>query len=181
LKARPFIVTFQAFLLAPLAAGCFSTVPADGQQDAALGKAAATPCLTPEEAERMADQVLQLVNLERAERNLQPVVVDERLTKVAEDYACRMASESFFGHHDPLTGDGPAKRAVAGRYRFYSVGENLAAGPETPADVMKAWMKSPSHRDIILDPTWRDVGIAVRAGGEYSIYWVQEFGDPAEL
>ena len=44
---------------------------------------------------------------------------------------------------------------------------------------MKAWMESPSHRDIILDPSWREVGIAVRTGGEYAVYWVQEFGDPA--
>ena len=47
------------------------------------------------------------------------------------------------------------------------------------AEVMKVWMESPAHRDVILHPTWNDVGIAVRNGGEHSIYWVQEFGDPA--
>jgi len=41
-------------------------------------------------------------------------------------------------------------------------------------------MDSPSHRDNILDEKWSEVGISVRSGGEYSIYWVQEFGDPAD-
>ena len=61
-----------------------------------------------------------------------------------------------------------------------TVGENLSAGPRTPSEAMKLWMDSPSHRDIILDPTWGEVGIAVRSGGKYSFYWVQEFGDPAD-
>ena len=35
------------------------------------------------------------------------------------------------------------------------------------------------ERDIILDERWKELGVAVRLGGEYAIYWVQEFGDPA--
>jgi uncharacterized protein YkwD len=92
-----------------------------------------------------------------------------------------MIEGDFFGHHDPDTGRGPADRALAGKYAFYSVGENLAAGQETAADVMKVWMKSPTHREIILDPAWKEVGIAIRGGGEYSLYWVMEFGDPADF
>ena len=41
-------------------------------------------------------------------------------------------------------------------------------------------MESPAHRDIILDEKWSEVGLSVRFGGEFSIYWVQEFGAPAE-
>ncbi|UCC29549.1 MAG: CAP domain-containing protein [Phycisphaerales bacterium] len=181
LNLRRLIITGEFLLLSVVCTGCFSTAPADEQQADAMRVREPEPCITPEDAERMADQVLQLVNLERAERNLQPVVVSEKLTKIAEDYACRMIDAKFFGHRSPLTGHGPAKRAVAGKYTFYAVGENLAAGPESSAEVMKLWMDSPPHRDIILDPTWKEVGIAVRAGGEYSTYWVQEFGDPAGL
>jgi uncharacterized protein YkwD len=42
-------------------------------------------------------------------------------------------------------------------------------------------MESPSHRDIILDPVWREVGVAVRHGADGAVYWVQEFGDPADF
>lgn len=173
-------MTLEALFLLPLAAGCFSTAaPDEGQPFDASRGSAASRCITPEDAERMADQVLQLVNLERAERDLQPVVVNPLLTKIAETYSCRLVAGGFFGHRDPFTGRGLSDRAVRGKYLFYAVGENLAAGPETPAEVMKVWMESPAHRDIILNPTWNDVGIAVRNGGEHSIYWVQEFGDPA--
>ena len=99
--------------------------------------------------------------------------------KIAENYACRLIEGGFFGHEDPLNGYGALERAATAKYMFYAIGENLAAGPQTSAEVMKAWMDSPPHRDLILDPSWREIGIAVRNGGEYSIYWVQEFGDPA--
>ena len=171
----------QAVCLLAVATGCFSTAAdaASEKADALLDEAAR--CITLEEADRMADQVLQLVNLERAELDLQPVIVNEVLTEIAEEYACQMVEEDFFGHHDPITGDGPAERAVAGKYTFYAIGENLAAGQETPAEVMKVWMESPPHRAIIVDPNWKEVGIAVRAGGQHSVYWVQEFGDPANF
>ena len=129
----------------------------------------------------MADQVLQLVNLERGASDLPPVVLDPALEKIAGEYACRMIDDEFFGHRDPVDDHGPGERAIAGRYPFYAVGENLAAGQETAAEVMKVWMESPSHRANILDERWTEVGVAVRVGGKHGIYWVQEFGDPADL
>ncbi|MGD2110951.1 MAG: CAP domain-containing protein [Phycisphaerae bacterium] len=176
---RKLTFSATAVWLLGLTTGCFWTdEPAlDAGQDVA---GAAARCITPEDAERMADQVVQLVNLARTERGLQPVVVNAKLEESATEYACKMANEGFFGHRDPITGHGPARRAVASQYKFYAVGENLAAGQETPADVMKVWMESPPHRDLILGPNWEEVGVAVRTGGEHSIYWVQEFGEPAD-
>ena len=127
----------------------------------------------------MADEVLELVNLERSQNDLHPVVMNAELTAIAESYAQRMIEAKFFGHRDPVSGDGPAERAVAARYAFIVIGENLAAGQESAAEVMKAWMESESHADIILDPMWREVGIAVAPGGEHGVYWVQEFAAPA--
>jgi uncharacterized protein YkwD len=136
--------------------------------------------MIPDDAERMADQVLQLVNLERADAGLPPVIANPDLQKIADDYACRMIDEDFFGHVDPETGDGLSDRAAEGKYAYYAVGENLAAGQETAAEAMRVWMESPAHRDIILDEKWTEVGVSVRMGGEFFIYWVQEFGAPAE-
>jgi len=107
------------------------------------------------------------------------VVVNPALGKMAGDYACRMIEHGFFGHTDLANGHGPGERAVAAKYSYYSVGENLAVGPMTAAQVMQVWMESPPHRAIILDRRWSEVGIAVRAGADGSVYWVQEFGDPA--
>lgn len=157
--------------------GCFTTLP---EESLAADAAKDGPCNVPEDPERLADQVLQLVNLERADADLPPVVRSPVLDKIADDYACRMIADGFFDHFDPATGYGPGDRAVAGEYSFFAVGENLAAGQETPGEVMKVWMESPAHRAIILDEKWSEIGLSVRLGGEYSIYWVQEFGAPAD-
>jgi len=160
----------------PIGAGCFAPsqdADADGLTDVAR-------CIVPDDSDRMVDQVLQLVNLERSDAGLPPVVVNPTLEQIADDYACRMIVEGFFGHTEPDTGYGPGDRAVLSKYAFYAIGENLAAGQETPAEAMRVWMESPSHRDIILDEKWTEIGISVRGGGEYSIYWVQEFGTPAQ-
>jgi uncharacterized protein YkwD len=161
------------------AGGCFTAAPASNAQGD--GGAALAKCSAPETADRLADQVLQLVNLERGEADLPPVVLNPSLSKIADDYACRMIENDFFGHRDPAGGHGPGERAIAGRYAFYAIGENLAAGQETPTEVMKVWMQSPSHRAIILDERWTEIGISVRHGGKHGIYWVQEFGDPARF
>ncbi|MCO6436192.1 MAG: CAP domain-containing protein [Phycisphaerae bacterium] len=162
-------------LLLLTATGCFPPDQAGIEPDTSASR-----CVEPEDEDVLADQVLQLVNLERAGAGKSPVVFDPVLTDVADVYACRMADEGFFGHYDPVTGHGPADRAVAGKYRFYSVGENLAAGQRTPAEVVRVWMESPAHRDVILDNRWQDVGVAVRYGGQHGIYWVLEFGEPLE-
>jgi len=177
LQGRSVVNAVAAAALA-LSAGCFRAASAAPDEETALLEDSAL-CVVPDEADRISDQVLQLVNLERAERDLPPVAMNPGLKAIAESYACHMIEQGYFGHHDPETGDGPAERALADNYTFYAIGENLAAGQETPADVMKVWMESLAHREVILDPDWKEVGIAVRSGGAHSIYWVQEFGDPA--
>jgi uncharacterized protein YkwD len=166
--------------LVPLCAGCFTTASTEaggaGEGDGLVDMAR---CIVPDDADRTVDQVLQLVNLERTEAGLSPVVVNPALQKLADEFACRMIVADFFGHYDPESGDGPGDRA-RGKYAYFAIGENLAAGQPTPAEAMRVWMESPAHRDIILDEKWTEVGLSVRHGGQYSIYWVQEFGLPAE-
>lgn len=161
--------------------GCFSAGADQDQGEGAPASKLTAACITVEESAKLADQVLQITNLERAAEDLPPVVSSDRLDEAAAKFACRMIEEGFFDHYNPETGRGPGERAVAAKYVFYSIGENLAAGQETAADVMRVWMESPSHRSIILDPIWKDVGIAVRSFGGESLYWVVEFGDPVEL
>ena len=162
---------------APLLGGCF------GDPFAGLAEedsSARVNCLTPEDADRLADQTLELVNLERAEIGLTPVAPNAELSKIADEYACRMIEQDFFGHSDPTTGHGPGERAIAGKYRFLAVGENLASGPESPAEVVQLWMESESHRDVILDSRWSDFGMGIRLAADGSIFWVQEFGEPID-
>lgn len=63
-------------------------------------------------------------------------------------------------------------------YRWSRVGENLAWGTGAlgrPYAIFSAWLRSAPHRANILDPRFRDLGVAVRNSGSAAL-WVAEFG-----
>ncbi len=99
-----------------LSTGCFSQASAEDSADIAVKYQEPAPCITPEQAERIADQVAELVNLERtsADDSVSPVSINPTLSKIASDYACRMIEEGFFAHYDPINGYGPRDRAIMG-------------------------------------------------------------------
>jgi uncharacterized protein YkwD len=65
----------------------------------------------------------------------------------------------------------------ATNYRFWSVGETLLWSSPTisPASAVQAWLKSPEHRRVLLNPLWRQVGIsAVHDASAPGVYGTQE-------
>jgi uncharacterized protein YkwD len=136
-------------------------------------------CQTPSQADVLADQLFRLINLERSLGDLDPLTWDDDLAKVAQDYACRMIEGDFFGHVDPATETAPNHRLTLAGYEFNVMGENLAVGQTTAAEVLDGWMASPSHRDNILSPVWTQIGIGVRTDEDGTLRWVLEFAEPA--
>jgi len=168
-----------------LVAGCALNEPAADADDPRLarmvaGRTVADRCLTPDDEPGLADELFNRINQEREVAGLPPVRRAPVLDRIAGDYACKMVRNSFFAHLDPADGAGPGQRAMNAGYRFYAVGENLAAGHLSVEDAMASWMSSEAHREIILGPNWSEVGLAVRVGGPYETYWVQEFGEPVD-
>ena len=148
-----------------------------------------TTCTTPNADEQLAAEVVTLINQIRVRNGLVPVTVNEKLTAIADGYACEHIEDNFYellggpegeglAHYHPITGDGPGERAFRAGYLFRSLGENLAGGQRTPEEVVGDWMASQGHRDNILAPQWRETGVGVRTGGHFGVYWVQMFGDP---
>ncbi|MBN1344114.1 MAG: CAP domain-containing protein [Phycisphaerae bacterium] len=136
-------------------------------------------CYLPDDEAQLVDEVIRKVNEIRAENGVGPVTYNETLAAVAGDYGCTMIRDDYFGHYHPETGEGPGERASAHGYRYRAVGENLAAGQKTVEEVVQDWMESEDgHRENIINPMWTEIGVAVRTGGTYGIYWVQEFGAP---
>lgn len=124
------------------------------------------------------DQVLQLVNMERF--GVGAVKPDPRLAALAEDYACTMIGDGFFGHVNPRTTMGLAERVAAAGYEFDVVGENLALGMTTAAAIVDAWLESPAHREILLDAEFTHVGIAARDDEVHHLYCVMILARPTE-
>jgi uncharacterized protein YkwD len=171
-------------LLPLLLAGCSSTSPGGsirpaGDDRDSKGGAESYECTSPANVDDLTAELVDQIQLERDREGLPPLAPDETLCSVAAEYACRMIEGDFFAHTDPQTQSTPGSRVTAGGYAFYAVGENLAAGQRTVAEVVEQWMESPAHRANILDETWRATGVAVRTGGEYGVYWIQVFTDPA--
>jgi uncharacterized protein YkwD len=128
------------------------------------------------------DAVIKLVNIERVQRGLKPVLQNDALTASAQRYAEMMARQGFFSHVSP---DGETFRdrvEGSGYYKDfyqqdclclgrYMMAENIARGQKTPQEVMKDWMNSPEHKAAILTPEFTDIGVGIRAG-----LWVEHFG-----
>jgi uncharacterized protein YkwD len=123
---------------------------------------------------QLADQVVTLVNVERAKARCAPVHVSASLTRAARAHSADMARYSYFSHTS-RDGRSPWQRIRVQGYHYGSA-ENIAAGQTTAKAVMAAWMKSAGHRKNILTCSNKAIGVGVARGGYYRIYWTQDFG-----
>ena len=119
-------------------------------------------------------EILALVNQERAAFGLKALTLHEGARSVAQLKAEDMAENGYFSHTSPTYGsafDMLSERGIA----YTSAGENIAAGQKTAAAVMNSWMNSSGHRANILNSQYTSLGVgyAVSAGGKP--YWVQVF------
>ncbi|WP_131774098.1 CAP domain-containing protein, partial [Protofrankia symbiont of Coriaria myrtifolia] len=96
----------------------------------------------------------------------------------AQRHSEDMAANSYMDHVS-LDGRTMTDRATASGYRYRMLGENVAAGQNSPAEVMDGWMNSPGHRRNILNGEFTQIGVGYARGGSYGIYWTQVFGTPA--
>ena len=135
-------------------------------------------CTEPSNGDAWRDEVFDLVNDERDRYGVAPLVRNDTLDNQADQYACEMIYYEFFAHENPITGTTLPDRADEFSYDYAYIGENLAAGQQSPVAVVRAWMNSTGHRDAILDDGFDEVGVGVRVGGPYGTYWVLEFGRP---
>ena len=124
----------------------------------------------------MAQEVIRLVNIERAKEGEAPLQYHTKL----QDAAMVRAKEIsiFYSHRRP---DGRSSdTAISEAGVGCPDGENIAYGYGTPEAVMTAWMKSPGHKAAILriSSTHIGVGFYKAANGRY--YWVQEFSSNPE-
>ncbi|MEV6250389.1 CAP domain-containing protein [Streptomyces sp. NPDC051742] len=121
----------------------------------------------------VADQVISLVNAERAKAGCGPLAANATLAGAAQGHSDDMAARDFFDHTNP-DGEGPGERVTEAGYPWSTYGENIAKGQSTPEQVMEAWMNSPGHRANILNCDFKEIGIGVHTEG--GPYWTQVFG-----
>ncbi len=131
-------------------------------------------------------QVIDLVNAERASRGLPPFKLVSGLQSAARYHATDMGQDNYFEHdtYDRVGGRLQQVCSWGSRVRAYydsPRAENIAAGYATPQDVMQGWMGSGGHRDSILSTSYREIGVGYYRGGEWGHYWVQDFGQRGDV
>jgi uncharacterized protein YkwD len=143
-----------------------------------FGRESGPQAQTTASPDRLAQQVVERTNAERAKYGLPPLKRQDDLDTAARWMAQDMAGRNYFDHTD-RQGRNVNRRLPDFGYRdFQDIGENIASGQASPDSVVADWMHSPGHRANILDPKFREIGVGYAVGrtGRLRRYWVQDFG-----
>jgi serine protease len=121
-------------------------------------------------ADAVVAEVLSIVNNERRAAGAGVLILHPYLLLAATTHAADMRARNQMTHTGS-DGSTPGQRIARTGYQAINWGENVAAGYPTAQSVMRAWMASPGHRANILNPAFKEIGIA-----KDGAYWVQVFG-----
>lgn len=140
-----------ALVAAFVSVGAPAALPSSGQHRAALSS--------------LELGVVQQLNQIRVQHGLVPLRLNMRLTAASAQHSREMGADGYFQH---TSHDGTAfwKRIArwypSSSFRYWSVGENLLwSSPDvTPARALEMWLKSPEHRANLMNPRWREIGVA---------------------
>lgn len=116
-------------------------------------------------------EVIRLVNIERAKYGLAALTEDWELSRVARYKSQDMHDRRYFDHNSPTYGT-PFQMMKAFGLTYRSAGENIAMGYRTPQAVVTGWMNSSGHRANILNSSYTKIGVGYVADGNY---WTQQF------
>jgi uncharacterized protein YkwD len=111
-------------------------------------------------------EIVALVNRDRARAGLPPVTADARLAAIARAHCHDMIDHDFVGHLSPRTGTSMDRVRRAGLdpdIVFENVGRAYS-----PDQAESGFLGSPGHRGNLLDPRARRIGVGVVFGPEVS-------------
>jgi uncharacterized protein YkwD len=119
--------------------------------------------------------ILDLTNEARKEEKLPPLKPNPTLFKVARAHSANMGKQGVMEHK--LDDKTPAQRVKAAGYNYSWVGENIAMSSELiPEEIFDKWMHSKVHRDNVLKPQYKEIGIGVVKNDKGEWYYTQVFG-----
>lgn len=131
------------------------------------------------DVDRVRAAMLAQVNEQRRKVGAPPLAMNPDLQQAAQAHAQDMLARGYFAHKSP-SGTTVRERSRRAGYEWRTIGENIAEGQTSVDEVMTTWMDSPGHRQNILNPNFRELGVGLVLGktrsGEHRAIWVQNFG-----
>ncbi len=128
------------------------------------------------------EKLVELTNIRRGDEGVDMLLFNLVLREAAQMKANDMAEKGYFAHTSP-EGLTPWYWLDKVGYDYLYAGENLAVNFKESHEVDEAWMRSPTHRDNIINERFEEIGIATAEGeykGEEATFVVQIFGTKAE-
>lgn len=125
--------------------------------------------------EKAEGELFKKVNEERQKLAIEPLIWYPKVVSVARDHAIDMWERKYFSHFS-LEGEDVGDRLQSGEVSYIFAGENLALAPTT-ITAHTGLMNSKGHRENILDPKFKKIGIGVIDNGIYGKMFVQIFTD----
>lgn len=116
---------------------------------------------------------LNLINNERVAAGLAPLMPHATIRSVARAHGREMFAFGYLSHLS-RRGLSPQQRVLRRGVRVRMVGENIAYAADV-REAHEALMASEAHRQNILLPDYRLVGIGVLDGGPQGLVAVQDF------
>lgn len=127
-----------------------------------------------DEIKALENEVIRLVNSERAKKGLPALKANWQVSRVARYKSQDMIDRNYFSHTSPTYGS-PFRMLESFGISFSAAGENIAMGLRTPSEVMRAWMESPGHWANILNPSYNEIGVGLAKSSRGVCYWTQMF------
>src|SRR5215213_9362056 len=112
---------------------------------------------------RVRAEMLAQVNAQRRKAGAPPLALNADLQEAAQAHAQDMLARGFFAHKSP-SGTTVRERSRKAGYDWRAIGENIAEGQTSVNEVMTTWMNSPGHRENILNPAFRELGVGLVLG-----------------
>ncbi len=167
LLRRPVFLLVVLGVLSIAALGCAAPAPAPAPPP----PAAAVGAPLPHEASLLAQ-----VNAQRWNAGAPPLVWCPSLGRAATDHSVDQGFRNTMTHVGLFGSDTRIRVERAGYLGWTNLGENIAAGYDSEAAVLTAWMNSAGHRANILNPVFTHMGSGYFSATNGTRYWTQDFG-----
>lgn len=109
------------------------------------------------------------------------LTMEAHLRCSARLHSMDMSLQGYFDHTSK-SGLSPFARMQQAGYVGSAMGENIAMGQRSPAEVVAGWLDSDGHCSNIMSPMFSQIGIGYYAGAstgwQQSLLWTQNFGSP---
>ena len=142
------------------------------------------------ESNNFEQRVIELINQRRAQDTdcrtggffnaAQPLRNHVKIQCAARYHALWMSQNDVLSHDSPggELGFDFWERAESAGYEGWAVGENVAAGYDSPEDVVAGWMGSDGHCANIMEPTAEEIGVGYRyeASSSMNYFWSMTTG-----